>query len=886
MPPLVWTKFNIPPIRTKSVLRPRLLEKLNEGLSGRLILISAPAGFGKTTLVVQWLQTISLPALWITLEEGDDDPARFFNAWVVCLKRIDSSYCEDIFRTLNTAQLPPTEILTTELINGLTAIPTPFLIVLDDFQFISNPLITQFIQFSITHLPPHIHLVILTREDPPLPLTRLRLQKELTEIRTRDLRFENHESQQLFQDVLGISLEAKLITALTERTEGWAAGLQLAALSLQESPQPAQLLEDFSGNRFMLNYLAEEVLNKQPPHIQDFLLKTSILSTLTPEACNLLTSREDSADLLEKLFKSNLFIQPLDEQFRYYRYHSLFAELLRNRLNRLPLAEIQKLHLLAAEACQKEGFLQQSLQHLLTARNYHAVLDLLVENIWHWINHTPPADIEGWLAQLPPELQNSQPRLLLGLGWLYLMRGNFARLNSIIRLLQTILADSESTSAEWVALKAEFFALQANFLQVQQQYQQATQLAEHSLRLIQNGNERIAALAYLALGAGHRQAGNYEMARMALEKAISLSRKLDDSVTDILAVSHLTLMALEHGQLELAATTAQQAIQHLEQHPHGYPPVLGAVYGALGWVYYHRAEMDRAIQYFQRGIYLASLSGHNASAVYSLVGLARLWLSRHMLTQADEHLQKAQDFLQKGAPGWVIPELIFCKCRLAIAKGNPAEAEAILSASGISGDSPVSPFSEAIHLGWLSFYTHSDQPHHWRQGTALAERLVEFTRPHHRDHTLLQALVLGAILMQRVGNPAQAQIWLEEAVHLAGRNGYKSIFIEQRHHLTPLLIKIAPLSKNKTLLQYVAEQEAALSPDTPVLKKEAAYNPLSERELEVLRLLAEGLTYHQIAGRLVVSLNTVRFHVKGIYGKLGVNRLGQAVSEARRRGLI
>ena len=178
MPPLVWTKFNIPPIRTKSVLRPRLLEKLNEGLSGRLILISAPAGFGKTTLVVQWLQSISLPALWITLEEGDDDPIRFFNAWVACLKRIDSSYCEDIFRTLDTAQLPPAELLTTELINGLTAIPTPFLIVLDDFQFISNPLITHFIQFSITHLPPHIHLAILTREDPPLPLTRLRLQKE------------------------------------------------------------------------------------------------------------------------------------------------------------------------------------------------------------------------------------------------------------------------------------------------------------------------------------------------------------------------------------------------------------------------------------------------------------------------------------------------------------------------------------------------------------------------------------------------------------------------------------------------------------------------------------------------------------------------------------
>lgn len=887
MPSLVWTKFKIPPLRAKSVLRPRLLEKLNRGLESRLILISAPAGFGKTTLLVQWLQSLALPALWIALEEADDDSIRFFTAWITCLRQALPSYCEDVLQILLTAQLPPADLLAAELINPLNQLNQPTIIALDDFQHIQNQIILRFIQDLIAYSPSEFHLAILSREDPPLPLARLRSQNDLVEIRTSDLRFEPPESSQLFSDLLNIHLEPSLVQALTERTEGWVAGLQLAGLSLQGNLQPQHLIQDLTrGTRFILNYLAEEVLNKQPADIQDFLLKTSVLSTLSAERCNILTGRQDSADLLEKLDKSNLFIQPLDEHFRFYRYHALFAELLRNRLNRMEEKEIRSLHLRAAQALSAEGLVIESLFHYLAAKDYSSVLDLLEENIWQWINHMPADQIEGILSQIPGDVQFSHPRLLLGLGWLYLLRGNFPRLAGVLQSLVTLLPESEPVAGEAALLKAELLALQANFHQVQQKFDEAIQSARQSINLLSGKDERIASLAYLALGAGLRQKGNYEEARTALENAIHLSRKNDDPITDILAASHLTLMALEYGQLGLAAATAQQAIQHLEQQPHGYPAVLGAVYGALGWAYYHQGQLEQASRHLERGIHLAELSGHNASAVYSLVCMARMEIARGQISAARQYLQQAEQFYHKGAPAWVLPELLSCKSRLALAEGNPQEAEAILTASGITPASPVNPFSEALLLGWLRLAATLENPEQFLPAVELAGRLLQFTRASGREYTLLQTLVLGAILHFKNGDKAQAGNWLGEAVQIGMPAGYRSVFFEHRPFLLPIL-KVMRLPEAEALLHPMDQKPAAALPQQPSDRNDNLSGiELTERELEVLRLLAQGYTYNQIAEHLVVSLNTVRFHVKGIYGKLGVSKVNQAIAEAHRQGLI
>lgn len=887
MPPLVWTKFKIPPLRTKSVLRPRLLEKLNQGLASRLILISAPAGFGKTTLLVQWIESQHLPALWIALEEADDDPIRFFTAWITCLRQTIPSYCEDLLQVLLSAQLPASDLLTAELINPLLDLHQPLLVVLDDFQHIQNPTSLRFIQDLITYQPADYHLAILTREDPPLPLARLRSQNELLEIRTNDLRFEAQESSQFFNDLLNIQLQPSIVQALTDRTEGWAAGLQLAGLSLQGSLQADLLIQDLTaGTRFMLNYLAEEVLNKQPPDIQDFLLKTSLLSTLSAERCNLLTDRQDSAEILDRLEKSNLFIQPLDEQFHYYRYHALFAELLRNRLNRQGEEQVRSLHRRAAQALLAEGLVIESLSHYLAAKDYPAVLDLIEKNIWHFVNHIPVAQIEGWLLQIPAEMQSDRPFLLLGLGWMYLLQGNFSRLVSILQSLDSLINQDGSVLDDPSLLKAELLALRANFLQVQQKFDDAVLAAQQALNLINTKDSRIASLAFLALGGGLRQKGNYEEARAALENAIHLSRHNDDPVTDILAVSHLTLMALEYGQLELAASTAQTAIQYLEQHPHGYPAVLGAVYGALGWVYYHRNQLDQAVQFLGRGIHLAELSGHNASAVYSLAGMARLNIMLNDLNAARQFLQQAEHFYQRGAPGWVLPELISCKSLLALNEGNLAEAHSILAASGVTPTSPVTPFSETILLGWLRLAVaqQSVTPELW--AADLAQRMLQFTRASQRNYALLQTLVLGAILHFKNRDETQARRWMREALQLAESCGYKSIFLENRQSLIHLTRALRLTALNELVTQ--GQEVQTVLPESTLSQgsEKPAETGLTERELEVLRLLAQGYTYNQIAENLVVSLNTVRFHVKGIYGKLGVTKVNQAIAEARQRRLI
>ncbi len=887
MPPLIWTKFKIPPLRAKSVLRPRLLEKLNRGLTSQMILISAPAGFGKTTLLVQWLQNQPYYALWIALEEADDDPIRFFTAWITCLRQIIPSYCEDVLQILMAAQLPASDLLTAELINPLLAQNQPMLVALDDFQHIQNQNILRFIQDLLVFQPPDFHLIILSREDPPLPLARLRAQNALVEIRTGDLRFEAEESSQLFRELLNIHLDSSIVAALTERTEGWAAGLQLAGLSLLGSPQPTVLIQDLTaGTRFMLNYLAEEVLNKQPADIQDFLLKTSILTTLSPERCGLLTGRQDSAELLEKLEKSNLFIEPLDEQFHYYRYHALFAELLRNRLNRQGEDEVHSLHLRAAQALLAEGLETESLSHYLAAKDYRAVLDLMERHIWHWINHNPVTQIERWLSQIPLEMQQTRPRLLLGLGWMYLLRGNFARLVSVLETLENLIPQGDPSSEETALQKAEWMALHANLLQVQQKFDQAILAAQQSLDWIGSKDRRIASLAFLALGGGLRQKGNYAEARAALENAIHLSRGHDDPVTDILAVSHLTLMALEYGQLELAESTAQAAIHYLEQHPRGYPAVLGAVYGALGWVYYHRNQVEQSVRNFKRGIHLAELSGHNASAVYSLAGLARLHIMRNDLDPARQCLQQAEQFYQKGAPGWVLPELISCKSRLALNEGKLDEAESILSASGVTPASPLSPFSETILLGWLGLATAPTQSERQPWALELAQRLLAYAQNSQRHYALLQTRVLGAILHFKNRDENQARRWIKEAVQLAASIGYQSVFFENRSSLLHLMEVLRLPALNTILSPDKGDQRRTLLTHLAAPIKPTAETGLTERELEVLRLLAQGYTYHQIAENLVVSVNTVRYHVKGIYGKLGVTKVNQAIAEARRLGLI
>ena len=429
--PLLTTKLYIPPTRPELVPRPRLVEKLNDGLHRKLTLISAPAGFGKTTLVSEWVEQLRLDdskenqnkykIAWFSLDENDKDPARFLTYFISALnrtERVEATIGEGALTMLQSPQPPPTEAILTSLINEIAAIPDRIIIVLDDYHVLESSQVDDALTLLLEHLPPQLHLVIATREDPHLPLSRLRARGQLTELRAADLRFTTSEVAEFLSQVMGLDLSAENIAALEARTEGWIAGLQLAAISLQGHADTSRLIQSFTGShRLVLDYLIEEVLNQQPQNIQNFLLQTAILNRLTGSLCDAITGQENGQAILEMLDRSNLFIVPLDNERRWYRYHHLFADLLRQRLKQTQPEQLQILHRSASEWYEQNGFVDEAIEHALRAENFERAASLIEEHVdalWQRGEHSK---LRRWLAGLPVELVFSKPHLCILQAW-------------------------------------------------------------------------------------------------------------------------------------------------------------------------------------------------------------------------------------------------------------------------------------------------------------------------------------------------------------------------------------------------------------------------------------------------------------------------------------
>lgn len=882
MQPLIQSKLKIPPLRTRVVARPDLLEKLEQGLSSKVILVSAPAGFGKTTLILQWLEQFPTPPLWLSLEEADDNPQRFFMYWLTALQSAEPRIGNDLLRILSAGQVPPIEVLAGQIANDLSQLPSRRVFVCDDFHTIQNEFIHQFFRLWINYQPASICLVLVTREDPPLPLPQLRARNELTEIRAIDLRFSEREASQFLTEVMDIRLPLPTIRTITARTEGWITGLQLAGLSLRGSDRLDAFLESLSGtNRFILSYLSEEVINKQPEDIQNFLLKTSILGTLTAQRCDLLTNRQDSAEILENLLRANLFIVPLDDHQQLYRYHHLFSDLLRNRLQRVMPDQIHALNMLASQAYQAEGLLIESIEHLLAAGEYNTVIQWLETHIWKFLNEGFAPRIEQWLDLLPQDLHITHPHTLLGMSWLYLLRGNFSPIQANLDRVSEYLDSLPEESEEGKSIRAELLALQSNLHQVMGRFNAALEAAQLSLDIAAPDMQRIRALAYLGLGGSLRQSGRYLDARSALLESICLSRASDEIITEILAVSHLTLMSLEHGELFFAHQIGSEAIQQLEQRRAGYPAMLGAVFGALGLVNFEWNEIEKARKCLERGVHLATLAGHNASAVYTHVGLARLCHALGEETAAEVHLQEAERLFRLGAPGWVFPALAAWKVILSTRRGNRPMARAILdqletqASKTTQSPSPI----DLARIWWL--LTSQDQED-WHTALELASKVISTARNQQRTGILLEGLILSAILHAQLKQQELAVEDVHQALIIAQPQRYQRIFLDAGAEIVPLLRKVnhpASVAYAKEILRLMNIPLTHPSSSTPTIKD--LIDPLSEREQQVLSLLAQGLSYSQVADELVISLNTVRFHIKSIYAKLGVNKISQAIEKAK-----
>ena len=905
--PILATKLYIPPPRTKVVIRPRLIERLNEGLHGKLTLISAPAGFGKTTLVSEWVAGCErlepkVRVSWLSLDEGDNDPADFLAYLVATLQTIAANIGARVLSVLQAHQPPPIESILIALLNEITAIPDNFVLVLDDYHVIDSKPVDEALTFLLEHLPPQMHLVITTREDPHLPLARLRARSQLTELRAADLRFTPAETTDFLSQVMGLNLSAEDITALENRTEGWIAGLQLATISMQGHQDVTSFIRSFTGSHhFVLDYLIEEVLQQQSESIQTFLLRTSILDRLCGPLCDSVLGSPSASgqQTLEYLERANLFIVPLDNERRWYRYHHLFGELLRKRLGQsLVPGEIAELHIQASEWYEQNGFPSDAIHHAFAVKDFERVAKL-AELEWPVI-HENIQSIKwlGGLKKLPEEIIRARPVLCVKFAWAFLNAGELeaaeAKMRDAEKWLEptTITAEkSDAPSIEMVVVDEEQFkslpvllaAARAYHAQAIGDISGTIKYTQRVLELSPEGDSQWRGAASSLLGLAQYASGNLDAAYRAFSDGLAKAGPYEGISGNFV----LAGIKSAQGQLNTALGIYEKAIRLVLEH--GEPMPLGTedLYSGISELHRERGDLETAAQ----DLVMAKKLGDQVE----LPDWQHRWyIAQARLLQTTGDLAGALGLLEEAerrfvrTPVPIIRPIAALKARIRIAQGKIAEAKDWVRARDLSVDDDISYLHEFEHMT-LARVLIAQEKRGLGAGSihaamGLVERLLLAADEGGRKGSVIELLVLQALAHEAQGNYPPALVSLERALTLAEPEGYVRSFVDEGPPMVALLLEAAKhgIAPNyvRHLLAAFGKAEGKTSV-TPLLAE-----PLSEREVDVLRLLNTELSGPEIARQLMVSLNTMRTHTKSIYNKLGVNNRRAAIRRAEELDLL
>lgn len=915
---LLATKLHRPSLPVQWVERPYLTQHLHEGLAlnRQLTLVSAPAGFGKTTCISEWLNTLNnRPVSWLSLDPAADDPGRFFTYLVAALQKVEPNLGQEIENVLHSGQLPPDEVISATLINDIIAFKKQFLLVLDDFHVIQDPSILQVLETIITNLPPPLHLVLVTREDPPLPLARLRANNQLTEIRAKDLRFTNRDAARFLNEVLNLSLSAADVSALEAKTEGWIVGLQLAALSLRDRSDPSAFITKLSGShRFILDYLTEQVLSQQPEEIQRFLLQTSILDKFNSDLCKAVAGREDGRFLLEQLLNANLFLIPLDDEQKWYRYHHLFADLLRDRQVALGKAETAVLHQRASQWYAQEKMVSEAMTHALAAEDFATAVTLLEDHALHQIMQGYVKTVNGWVEAIPEQWRTQSPRTNLAFAWMHLLRGAYLQAAPYLEELESSFSTSQLTEDKR-AMKAEWLVMRSLLLNMEGKTAEGVALANEALKIVPKQDGRVRSLVYFGLATNYQALEKYELAVDAYQKAIQHGQAAENLIAEMLSVSGLAMLAFERGQLHLAYEIAAPASDRIEQ-AGPLSPIATVVYGILGEIYYQWHQTEKARQHYQHALELSTLGGYKSGMINCRVLLSRLSQLEGDLATAVCKIKEALALIQLESPDYVRQEVVAQQVCVYLAQDRLTAAQSLLQGEGFSfGDHfsfpPLSSDQTISHslgllynssLRFLLYQTRTGHnPANLKVGIELASQLTERARRGQSTAVALEALLLQAQMQAVLGNHRASQADYLSAVKLGEPEGFIGVFLEQGRSVAKAVAKLAQQHRLDTIQSnYVKCLLDAFTDRAPssgeteetIVERSAEREPLAhidsltDRELEVLSLMMEGLKYKEIAAKLVVSVNTVRYHVKAIYGKLKVNNRTQAIEMARQHQIL
>lgn len=898
--PILTTKLYLPAPQPKLVSRPHLIERLNRGLAGhKLALIAAPAGFGKTTLLGEWIAACEHPAAWLSLDAGDSDPMRFLTYLIAALQTMMPDMGRDVLGMLQSPQPPTTNALLTLLINELAAVPNRFCLVLDDYHTVDSNIVDQIVIFLLEHVPPQWHLVIASREIPPLPLARLRARRQLTELVAADLRFTRGETAQFLNSIMGLGLSAQDIAALEVRTEGWIAGLQLAALSLQGNQDAHTFIQSFTGTHpFVLDYLLEEVLQKQTESTRMFLLRTSLLDRLCAPLCDALLDDAaiSSQSILDDLERANLFIHALDIERHWYRYHPLFRDLLNQHLKQhLSPQEIAANHLCASEWHEIHGDEFEAFHHAIRAKDFERAARL-AEMAWQGMDESFRAAMWlGWVKQLPEDVIRVRPVLCTQSALAFTDTGNVNASESRLRDAERCVA---GTADEMVVVdQRQFHALPARIAFARAYNSLVTgppsatvQYAEQALALIPADDPFLQAQIKAVLGSAYWSAGMLDAACSAMREWIGHAQQAGNFVFAIASAPGLADILVGQGRLMEAVQVYQQSLQLAAAHAEARS-VSANHYLGLAMLSHEMGDDAAAAQYYQQGMALVPQSTLIDSTCRSYLVQARLKESEGDLEAALELLDQAKhSYVKSPIPDTRPVEAL--RTHILLKQGRLAQARVWVQAQALSVDDETDYLSEFEHLTlarvWIAEYQINPDKSFLSDALRLLERLLTAAAKAKRTGSVIEILIAQARAHQAQNNFQQALAPLKRALTLAEPEGYWRIFVDEGAAMAALLTGIKDegvrtktyVHRLLTALNQQEKLEVAASIPQPMIE------PLSARERQVLGLIAEGLRNQEIADRLVLSLHTVKIHARNIYAKLGVNSRTQAVAKGKALGIL
>jgi LuxR family maltose regulon positive regulatory protein len=897
---IIRAKLYVPRGRPGAVARSRLYERLDEGVRHDLTVVSAPAGFGKTTLLADWSRRCGLPVAWVSLDERDDEPIRFLSYLLAAIGKIHEGFGESTRAFLGS--LPSgdeLEPVLTALSNEILELPHDFVLVLDDYHVLRSRAIHEALAFLLEYAPPPMRLVLAGRGSSPLPLASLRAEGRLTELGEAELRFTFDEAADFLAVTMGLDLSGEGVAALEDGTEGWIVGLQLAAHALKGRGDEAGGPESFSGGtRHVFDYLAEEVLSRQPEEVREFMLRTSVVETLSAPLCEALADTDDGRSMLERLERDNLFLVPLDEEGLYYRYHHLFAAFLREHLRRTRPDAVAGLHRRAGLWYEHDRCLTGAVEHALAAGDFGWAADLIEEETGARRRYVDASQLRRWLEALPEQMVSTRPKLCLLGAWALAHSGELEDAERRLRDTEAALGldidvpTIDDLSDDVRTMLGEVCIIRARLAAMREEALLTTKFSNRALQLLPEHEVRLRGGVALDLGHAYCSTGEFDSASEAFaEAAAATARGGDNLRTALFALHYQAQLDIARGHIGKAESLLLDGKRLAEERPDGVPAVAGIIDVGMGDLDYQRGELDAARRLLEEGIERGTQSGEAKILVYGYVDLARVCMARGDADTALSLVRRAG----RLTPRW--PLIWAWQARFWLAQGDVASAARWAGEYGASEDYLNYP----RHLERITMARVLLAEGRTGEAFGALEGLLSEVRSSGMAAYEMELLVLLALASERSGEAGRAMDHLKAALVLAEPEGFVRVFVDEGPPMAALLRSLiqhphngrARTSPNGTPERYAGTLLERFAVEAPPVGdgtfREApapGIEPLSDRETEVLSLVADGRTNSQIATELYLSVGTVKAHVHHIFGKLLVRNRSQAVARARELHLL